>query len=269
MKKFLSLVLALVLVLSLCACSKSDNGLTKVKIGCSPTPHALILREIVDDMQAKGFDLEVVEYQDYVLPNTGVENGDIDANYFQHQPYLDDFNAENNTHVVSIAKLHYEPFGIYPGKKASVSELAAGDQIGIPNDGTNEGRALHLLEQEGVLVLKEGTGLTATLADVESFVIDVTIIEMEAAQIPRALTDLALGVINGNYAINAGLNVAKDAIAVEAVDGLAATTYGNVVCVKEGNENSDFAKALIECLETEEIRNFINNTFEGAVVPLF
>ena len=269
MKKFLSMALALILVLSLCACSKSESGLKKVKIGASTTPHAQILREIVDDMKEMGFDLEVVEYQDYVLPNTGVDNGDIDANYFQHQPYLDDFNAENNTHVVSIAKLHYEPFGIYPGKKSAIADLTSGDQIGIPNDGTNEGRALHLLEQEGVLVLKEGTGLTATLADVESYIIDVKVIEMEAAQIPRALADLALGVINGNYAINAGLNVAKDAIAVEAADGLAATTYGNVLCVKEGNEDADFAKALVKCLETDKIRDFINNTFEGAVVPLF
>ena len=269
MKKLTAVVLACVLALSVCACSKSEDSLTKVKIGASTTPHAQILLQIVDDMKELGYELEVVEYQDYVLPNTGVNDGELDANYFQHQPYLDDFNAENGTKVVSIAKLHYEPFGIYPGKKSTVADLAAGDQIGIPNDGTNEGRALHLLEQEGVITLKEGTGLTATLADVESYIIDVTIVEMEAAQIPRALQDLALGVINGNYAINAGLNVAKDAIAVEAADGLAATTYGNVLCVKEGNENADFAKALIQCLETDKIRDYINDTFEGAVVPLF
>lgn len=269
MKKVLALVLAVALCIGLCACGKSDSSVKKVKIGASTTPHAEILRQIVDDMKAEGFDLEVVEYQDYVLPNTGVDEGELDANYFQHQPYLDDFNAANGTHVVTIAKLHYEPFGIYPGKKNAVSALEAGDQIGIPNDGTNEGRALHLLEQEGVIVLKEGTGLTATLADVESYNVEVSIVEMEAAQIPRALADLAIGVINGNYAINAGLNVSKNAIAVEASDGLAAQTYGNVLCVKEGNENADFAKALVKCLETDKVRDFINNTYEGAVVPLF
>lgn len=268
MKKVLCIALALILTVSVCGCSK-DADSKKVRVGASTTPHAEILRQIVDDMKERGYELEVVEYQDYVLPNTGVNDGELEANYFQHQPYLDDFNAENGTKVVSIAKLHYEPFGIYPGKKSAVADLAAGDQIAIPNDGTNEGRALHLLEQEGVIVLKSGTGLTATLADVESYKIDVEIVEMEAAQIPRSLQDIALGVINGNYAINAGLNVAKDAIAVEAADGLAAQTYGNVLCVKEGNENADFAKALVECLETDKIRKFMNDTYEGAVVPLF
>ena len=268
MKRVIAIILALALTFSVSACGKADDS-KKVKIGASTTPHAEILRQVVDDMEKLGYELEIVEYQDYILPNTGVEDGELDANYFQHQPYLDDFNAENGTHIVSVAKLHYEPFGIYTGKKSSVDALEAGDQIGIPNDGTNEGRALHLLEQEGVIVLKEGTGFTATLADVASYNVDVTIVEMEAAQIPRALADLALGVINGNYAISAGLNAAKDAIAVESAEGLGAQTYGNILCVKEGNENADFTKALIQCLETDEIRDFMSKTYEGAVVPLF
>lgn len=268
MKKFLTVVvLAALTACLLCGCKSSDDKV--IKIGASPTPHAEILRIAAEELKDMGYTLEVVEYQDYVLPNTGVEDGDIYANYFQHQPYLDDFNAENGTHVVSIVKVHYEPFGIYPGKVKSLDGLKAGDQIAIPNDGTNEGRALHLLEQEGVITLKAGTGLTATLADVESYNVEVKLVEMEAAQIPRALQDIALGIINGNYAINAGLNVAKDAIAVEASDGLAAQTYGNVVCVKEGNENSEISKALIKAVTSDKVRKYIEDTFEGAVVPLF
>lgn len=269
MKKVLTVILVLALAFSVCGCSGSKNDLVKIKVGASTTPHAEILRYVTDDLKAMGYELEVVEYQDYVLPNTGVEDGELDANYFQHQPYLDDFNASNGTHIATVAKLHYEPFGIYTGKKNSVADLEAGDQIAIPNDGTNEGRALHLLEQEGVIVLKEGTGLTATPADIASYNVEVDIVEMEAAQIARALPDVALGVINGNYAILAGLNVAKDAVAVEAADGLAAQTYGNILCVKEGNENAEFAKALVKCLMTEKVSKFMNDTYEGAVVPLF
>lgn len=268
MKKILASVLCLVLVLSLCACSKSSDAKT-IKIGASPTPHAEILRVAKEELESMGYTVNIVEYQDYVLPNTSVNDGELDANYFQHQPYLDEFNASNGTEIVSLAKIHYEPFGIYPGKKSALAELSDGDQIGIPNDGTNEGRALHLLEQEGIIKLKANTGLTATKADIESYNINVDIVEMEAAQIPRALQDVAFGVINGNYAINAGLNVAKDAIAVEAQDGIAAQTFGNVICVKKGRENEQFAKDLVKALMSDKVKNFINDNYEGAVVPLF
>ena len=239
MKKALALVLAALVALALFAgCSKSKTDPHTIVVGASVTPHAEIIEQVRDLLKAKGFELEIVEFTDYVMPNTALEDGDLDANFFQHKPYLDDFNANNGTHIVSVAAIHYEPFGIYPGKTASLEELADGAQIAIPNDGTNEARALLLLEAQGLIKLKEDAGMTATNIDIVENPKNLDIIEIEAAQLPRSLQDVDLAVINGNYAIQGGLSVGKDAIAAEDKDSLAAETYANIIAVKEGNENT-------------------------------
>ena len=225
MKKALALVLAALVALALFAgCSKSKTDPHTIVVGASVTPHAEIIEQVRDLLKAKGFELEIVEFTDYVMPNTALEDGDLDANFFQHKPYLDDFNANNGTHIVSVAAIHYEPFGIYPGKTASLEELADGAQIAIPNDGTNEARALLLLEAQGLIKLKEDAGMTATKIDIVENPKNLDIIEIEAAQLPRSLQDVDLAVINGNYAIQGGLSVGNDAIAAEDKDSLAAET---------------------------------------------
>lgn len=218
--------------------------------------------------QTRGYDLEIVEYTDYVQPNNALESGDLDANYFQHKPYLDTFNEENGTHLVSAGAIHYEPFGIYAGKSDSLDELADGAEVLVPNDVTNEARALLLLQDQGLLTLKEDAGLTATINDITENPKNLDIVELEAAQLPRSLQDADIAVINGNYAIEAGLKV-TDALAVEASDSLAAQTYGNVVAVREGDEESDKTKALMEVLTSDDIKEFIETKYDGAVVPLF
>ena len=270
MKKALALVLAALVALALFAgCSKSKTDPHTIVVGASVTPHAEIIEQVRDLLKAKGFELEIVEFTDYVMPNTALEDGDLDANFFQHKPYLDDFNANNGTHIVSVAAIHYEPFGIYPGKTASLKELADGAQIAIPNDGTNEARALLLLEAQGLIKLKEDAGMTATKIDIVENPKNLDIIEIEAAQLPRSLQDVDLAVINGNYAIQGGLSVGKDAIAAEDKDSLAAETYANIIAVKEGNENTEKTKALIEVLQSETVRSFIEATYDGAVIPKF
>ena len=209
----------------------------------------------------------MTEFEDYVQPNLVVESGDFDANYFQHVPYLESFNEEKGTHLVDAGDIHYEPFGIYPGTKKSLDELEDGDTIAVPNDTTNEARALLLLQDNGVLTLKEGAGLTATVNDIESTTKDIKIQELEAAQVPRVLNEVAFAVINGNYAVEAGLSVADDAIAYEASDSEAAKTYVNIIAVKEGNENNEGIVALVDALKSDEIKDFINETYNGAVIP--
>ena len=206
---------------------------------------------------------------DYVVPNNVVEDGEMDANYFQHQPYLDTFNAENGTALVSVAAIHYEPFGIYPGTKDSMDGLAEGDKIAVPNDGSNRARALLLLEAEGLITLKEGVGMEATVLDIVENPIGLEIVEMEAAQIAGVRDSVALAVINGNYALLAELNVAKDAIASEDAASVSAQTYANILVVKEGNENTEKTQALKAALFSDEVKNFINETYSGAVVPIF
>ena len=281
MKKLIALVLALVLALTLVACgsdssntdSNTDSGDTTtetvtIKVGASPTPHAEILAQVKDTLAAEGVNLEIVEYTDYIQPNLAVEDSSLDANYFQHQPYLDDFNAENDTHIVSVAAIHYEPLGIYPGKISSIDELTDGSKIAVPNDTTNEARALLLLEANGVITLKEGVGMAATVLDITSYAKDIEIVEVAAEQVPRSLEDVDLGVINGNYALAAGLTGA-DALATESSDSLAAETYANVLCVKEGNENNEAIQKLVAALESDAVRDYINNTYQGVVVPKF
>lgn len=273
MKKVLSIVLAVVLaatsLVSLAGCGKTDKEETKtITVGASVTPHAEILNAAKEVLKKKGYELKVVEYNDYVLPNTATESGELDANYFQHKPYLDNFNEENKTHLVSVEAIHYEPFGIYAGKTKTLADVKNGAKIAIPNDGTNEARALYLLEAQGLIKLKSGIGFTATKLDIESNPKNLEIEEIEAAQLVRALNDVDLAVINGNYAIQGNLKV-KDALAVEDAKSESAQTYANILVVKEGNENKPEIKALAEALTSQEVKDFINQKYDGAVVPIF
>ena len=264
MKRVLASIAAATLTLALAVPAAAEGT---IKVAASPTPHAEILEAAKSILADEGWDLEVTEFEDYVQPNLVVESGDFDANYFQHVPYLESFNEEKGTHLVDAGDIHYEPFGIYPGTKKSLDELEDGDTIAVPNDTTNEARALLLLQDNGVLTLKEGAGLTATVNDIESTTKDIKIQELEAAQVPRVLNEVAFAVINGNYAVEAGLSVADDAIAYEASDSEAAKTYVNIIAVKEGNENNEGIVALVNALKSDEIKDFINETYNGAVIP--
>jgi D-methionine transport system substrate-binding protein len=265
MKKFAVIVLALVLTLSAVAMAES----TTITVGASVTPHAEILEVVKPILKDQGYDLEIVEYMDYILPNTATESGEIDANYFQHELYLTDFNAENDTHLVSVLGVHYEPFGIYAGKSDSIENVADGATIAVPNDGTNEGRALMLLEELGLITLSDEATVTATKLDIVENPHNLDIVEMEAAQLPRVLGEVDYAVINGNYALQGGLNIA-DALAVENSESEAIKNYYvNVLVVKEGNENNEAIQALVAALQTQEVADFINSTYNGAVVPMF
>lgn len=285
MKKLIAIALTLVLALSFAACAQPEaapaetaalettesaapSELVKVKVGASVTPHAEILNAVKDELKAAGYDLEVVEFTDYVLPNTALEQGDLDANYFQHTPYLENFNEENGTHLVSVGKIHYEPFGIYAGKTSDLSAIPEGGSIAIPNDGTNEARALLLLEAQGLIKLKEGITFTATVLDIAENPKNLSIKEIEAAQLARSLQDVDAAVINGNYAIQAGLKV-KDALAIEDKDSIAADTYANVLVVKEGHENDEATKALLAALQSDTAKKFMEEKYEGAVIAAF
>ncbi len=246
----------------------ASGDLKKIVVGASPAPHAEILRAAKDVLAKKGYELEIMEYVDYIQPNLALESGDLDANYFQHFPYLESFNAENNTKLVSAAAIHYEPFGIYAGKAASLEELPDGATVAVPNDTSNEARALLLLEAQGLIKLKEGADLTVTKNDIVENPKNLNLYEVEAAQIPRVVEDVDIAVINGNYAIEAGFKV-SEALAVEDSESIAATTYGNVVAVREGHEKDENIVALVEALTSDEVKAFIESTYEGAVVPLF
>lgn len=285
-KKIATIILALALVLSLAACGPKapaeDTNLpeennapaeslegTTIKVAATPVPHAEILAIAKDILAEQGITLEIVEFTDYVQPCMVTENGEVDANYFAHLPYIETFNAENGTHLVSVADIHYEPYGIYAGKTATLDALADGAKIAVPNDGSNEARALLLLEAQGLIKLKEGVGLNATKLDIEENPKNLDIVEMEAAQLPRTLADVDMAVINGNYAMEASLSVKNDAVATEDVESEAAQTYANIVVVKEGNEENPAIKALCEALQSDAVRDYITNTYDGAVVAMF
>ena len=268
MKKIIAIVLALTLALSLAACGVKADDKT-ITVAASPTPHAEILKVAKDVLAKDGWTLEIKEYTDYVQPNLVVDDGELDANYFQHVPYLNTFNADNGTKLVSVAMIHYEPFGIYTGTKSAIADLAEGDKIAVPNDGSNRARALLLLEQEGIIKLKEGIGMDATDLDIVENKLNLDIVQMEAAQIANVRDSVALAVINGNYALQAGLNAGTDALAVEDAESISATTYANILVVKEGNENTEKTKALVKAVMSEEVKTYINNTYSGAVVPIF
>lgn len=245
--------------------AKEEN--TVIKIAASPTPHAEILTKAKEILAGQGYELQITEFEDYVQPNEVVESGEYDANYFQHIPYLEQYNEEKGTHIVNAGGIHYEPFGIYPGTKSSLEELADGDTIAVPNDTTNEARALLLLQDNGIITLNEGAGLTATVNDIAENPKNIQIVELEAAQVARVVSENAFVVLNGNYALEVGFSVSRDALAYEKSDSEAAKTYVNIIGVKEGNENSDAVKALVDVLKSEEIRSYINETYDGAVIP--
>ena len=270
MKKTIAIALVLVLCLGLlagCGSKKADDK--TITVAASPTPHAEILKVAAEVLAKSGYELKITEYADYVVPNNVVEDNEMDANYFQHQPYLDTFNAENKTHLVSVAAIHYEPFGIYAGTKSAIADLAAGDKIAIPNDGSNRARGLLLLEAQGIITLKPEAGMEATVLDIVENPLNLTIVEMEAAQIAGVRDSVALAVINGNYALNAGLNAGTDAIATEDAASVSAQTYANVLVVKEGNEKNAKIEALVKALTSQEVKDYINATYSGAVVPIF
>ena len=279
-KKFLSLALALVLSLSLAACgSKKEEAPAAapaetpaettepvvLNVAASSTPHAEILEQVVDVLAKQGIDLQIHEYGDYVVPNTAVEEGEEDANYFQHIPYLESFNEKEGTHLVSVGGIHIEPMGVYAGKTASLEELPDGAEIAVPNDPTNEGRALLLLEAQGLIKLADSSNLEATPNDIVENPKNLTFKELEAAMIPNAVDEVDLSVINVNYALEAGFNPTEDALAIEDAD----SPYVNIVAVKEGNENNPAILALVDALQSDAVRDFINETYGGAVVPAF
>ena len=280
-KKFWALLLSLALCLSLAACggdssdaadssdAEGSAGETaetvKLSVAASPTPHAVILEQCVPILAEQGIELVVNEYSDYVVPNTAVEDGDEDANYFQHIPYLDEFNETRGTHLVSVAGVHIEPMGIYAGKTASIEELADGAVIAVPNDATNEGRALLLLEAQGLIKLDDSSNLTATPNNIVENPKNLEFQEVEAATIPSIRADVDLAVINSNYALGAALDPTTDALVLESAD----SPYVNVLVVKEGNEENPAVLALVEALHSDAIRDFITEEFDGAVVPAF
>ena len=271
-KKILALAGVLVVgALTGCGSSKSESSEKKtddkkITVAASATPHAEILEEAKTLLKDKGYELEVKIFDDYVQPNNVVKSGEFDANYFQHVPYLEQFNEEKGTHLVVAGKIHYEPFGIYPGTKKDLKDIAKGDKIAVPNDTTNEARALLLLQDNGIIKLKDGAGIKATVNDIEENPNNIEIVELEAAQVPRVVNEVAYVVLNGNYALEANYTVKKDALAYEKSDSEAAKTYVNVIAVKEGNENSEKIKALVDVLKSDSIKKFINEKYDGAVI---
>lgn len=278
MKKKIALILVLALtVFALAACGGGDTKdegaadnteMTVLKIGASTVPHAEILNFVKPILAEEGIDLQITEYTDYVIPNTAVESHELDANYFQHVPYMDSFNEENGTHLISAVAVHYEPMGLFAGKTASLDELADGATIAVPNDPTNEARALLLLQQEGLIKVKDGVGLNATPNDIVDNPKNIKFFEAEAAAVARSLQDVDFAIVNGNYALEAGLKV-TDALAVEDKDSEAAQTFANIVSVYEGDQERPEIQALAKVLTSEEVKKFLEETYQGAVVPVF
>ena len=267
MKKVTAIILTGILTLGvLTGCQSNSKAEEKgssedaktIKVAASATPHAEILEQAKSILKKEGYQLEVTVFDDYVQPNEVVESGEFDANYFQHVPYLESFNEEKGTHLVDAGDIHYEPFGIYPGTKKSLDEISEGDKIAVPNDTTNEARALLLLQDNGIITLKDGAGLNPY---------NVEIVELEAAQVARVTGETAYVVLNGNYALEAGYSVAKDALAYEKSDSEAAKTYVNIIAVKEGNEKEEKIQALVKALKSDEIKEYIEKTYDGAVIP--
>lgn len=283
MKKFLALAVAGVLALGLVGCGGGSNDApadsnetetgedggdaVTIKVGASPTPHAEILAAAKDALAAEGIALEIVEFNDYVQPNLALDSGDLDANYFQHQPYLDDFNQTRGLGLVSIGTVHFEPMAIYAGTVADLAEIPDGTKVGIPNDGTNGGRALLLLEANGLITLNPDAGISATKLDITENPKNLEIVDMEAAQLPKSLGDLGFAVINSNFALQNGLSPA-DALAAETADSLAGETYANVVAVRSGDESRPELQKLIEVLEGADIAAYITDTYKGEIIPM-
>ncbi|MBT1176867.1 MetQ/NlpA family ABC transporter substrate-binding protein [Bifidobacterium callimiconis] len=270
-----ALAVTTIAALALSGCGSSSNGSSSaddktITVAASPTPHAEILNNAVKPILEKdGYKLEVKEFTDYVQPNTATEEGEVDANYFQHKPYLDDFNKEKGTHLVSVEAVHFEPFGLYPGKTKSLDALQDGATVAVPNDATNEARALLLLQDAGLIKLKDANDIAATPKDITENPKNLQFKELEAAVVPTVINDVDIAALNGNYAIQAKFDPSKDALASEKADGLAAKTYANILVVKEGNENTAKTKELKKALNSDEVRDYINKNYKGAVLPVF
>jgi D-methionine transport system substrate-binding protein len=251
--------------------ASKDVKLTEIVVGASIEPHSSILNsdEVKKELATEGFSIKVVEYTDYIQPNSATEDGSLDANFFQHLPYLTSFNEENGTKLVSVADIHFEPLGIYPGKTATLEEIVEGATIAVPNDETNEARALILLANAGWITLPEDTGLDVTVKDIIDNPKKLKIKELEAAQTAKVLQDVDFSVINGNYALTEGLSASENALLVEDVESEAAKTFANIVVVKEGNENTDKTKALVKAVTSAQVKTFIEEKWQGAVVPVF
>ncbi|MFJ4093082.1 MetQ/NlpA family ABC transporter substrate-binding protein [Kitasatospora sp. NPDC089913] len=270
--KFTSVLATAGIALSLAACgsngdSASSDPNAPLTVVASPTPHGQILKYVKDNLADKaGLKLNVKEVTDYVTPNTAVQDGSADANYFQHVPYLEDFNKKRGTDIVSVEAVHLEPLGVYSKKVKAIADLPDGATIGLPNDATNEGRALKLLADNKLITLKDGAGTAATPADVTGNPKNFKWKELEAAQLPRSIADVDAAVINGNYALDSGLKPATDAIVLEKAEG---NPYANILAVKKGKENDPRVKKLAELLHSAEVKKFIDDTFQGSVVPAF
>jgi len=268
MKKLIKVILVLSLFLFLTGCAKTPadkEELTKLVVGATPVPHSEILNEIKEDLKAKGIQLEIKEFTDYITPNTALKDKQIDANFFQHQPYLDSFTEDSYKDLVSVAGVHIEPMGGYSTKIKALDELTEGATVAIPNDSTNEGRALILLAKQGLITLKDPTNLAATPIDIVSNPKKLKFAELEAAQLPRALADVELAVINTNYALEAKLNPMEDNLFIEDNE----SPYVNILVAREDNKDSKEIQALIEALQSEKVENFILTKYQGAVVPAF
>lgn len=274
-KKFIALALVLGIALfGVLGCtggqtSSGDSEVSKLVVGATPEPHAEILAKAKELLQEKGIELEIREFTDYTTPNIALDDGSLDANFFQHVPYLEEFSEQNNLDLTWTTAVHFEPLGLYSHQINDLSELKDGDRIAVPNDTTNEARALWLLQDNGIITLREDVGLTATVSDIVEYHVEVKIVELEAPQLPRALEDVTCAVINGNYAIGAGLNPANDAIVMEDPNSMAADTFKNVVAVRKGDENRPEIQALDEVLTSPEMKQFIEEKYQGAVVPVF
>ena len=270
-----ALAITTIAALALSGCGSSSGSSSSeddktITVAASPTPHAEILNNAVKPILEKdGYKLEVKEFTDYVQPNTATEEGEVDANYFQHKPYLDDFNKEKGTHLVSVETVHFEPFGLYPGKTKSLDALQDGATVAVPNDATNEARALLLLQDAGLIKLKDANDITATPKDITENPKNLQFKELEAAVVPTVINDVDIAALNGNYAIQAKFDPSKDALTSEKADGLAAKTYANILVVKQGNENTEKTKELKKALNSDEVRDYINKNYKGAVLPVF
>lgn len=273
-RKLVALTLTVVLGLSaLTGCGKKGSGSNEkeIVVGATIQPHAEILNSDAFQNKLKdlGYTVKVVEYTDYVQPNEATQDGSLDANFFQHQPFLDDFNKENKGSLVSVAKVHYEPYGLYAGKTSSLENIKDGATIAVPNDSSNEARALQMLQAGGLITLKEDAGLMATVNDIVENTHNISFKEIESAQTPLVLNDVDFAVINGNYAMQAGLNVQKDALLLEDAKSVGAETYANILVVKEENQDSDKTKALVEAITSDEVKSFMEEKYSGAVISVF
>lgn len=267
MKKLFTIVLvSLIAVAFVFAQGAKETGKTVLKVGATPEPHAEMLKLVVDDLASQGIELQVVEFTDYVTPNTALEEGELDANFFQHIPYLESFNKDHGYHLANAGGIHIEPLAVYSKKVSALGSLRSGALIALPNDPTNEGRALLLLQSAGLIALKDSSKLDSTVNDIAANALGLKFSELEAATIPRVLQDVDAAVINGNYAIPAGLTATKDGLFVEGAD----SPYVNVIAVKQGNESNPAIKALVSALQSQEVKDWVASRYpNGEVVLVF